>query len=109
MSNNLFTFATRGIPDDKLYQLLDESWNIDRLNTIKLIFFLRDCRGGRGERKIFAQSVQWLLMHNRTDIIEANIHNIPHYGTWKDVLLLMRTDAECYALGTAPLDVPINT
>ena len=65
--------------------LLEESWKQSPLDTIRLIFYIRDCRGGKGEKLIFRASCRWLLRHHLVDL-NRNFQHIPFYGSWKDVL-----------------------
>jgi len=65
--------------------LLEESWKVSPLDTLRLIFYIRDCRGGKGEKLIFRAACRWLLENHRKDL-EANLKHIPFYGTWKDPL-----------------------
>jgi hypothetical protein len=53
--------------------------------AMRSLFCLRDVRGGMGERRSFRLAARWLAQVH-PEYIKANIHNIPHYGRWDDVL-----------------------
>lgn len=58
----------------------------------KLLFWLRDVRGGQGERSLFRSCLRYLCDNHPTDVI-VNAHLIPEYGRWDDVLVLLDYDA----------------
>jgi len=61
--------------------------------AMKLLFWLRDPRGGAGNRSGFRECVKWLA---ETDPkwIEANLGLIVEYGRWDDLRSLNETDLE---------------
>lgn len=59
-------------------------------DTSKGIFFIRDCRGGAGERRIFRVCLKWLAQ-NRPEIAKAVLKLIPEYGRWDDLWELLDT------------------
>lgn len=58
-------------------------------NTIaaKLMFWLRDVRGGAGERELFRQCLKW-LSNDKPEIIRENIDLVPFYGRWDDLFVI---------------------
>eukprot|EP00026_Physarum_polycephalum_P003826 Phypoly_transcript_03842.p1 GENE.Phypoly_transcript_03842~~Phypoly_transcript_03842.p1 ORF type:complete len:604 (-),score=57.53 Phypoly_transcript_03842:525-2252(-) len=89
---NLFFKAVRSLAYDLdlLHELLLASWNEDALDTLKIIFQTRDCRGGKGEKKLFAECLLWLATHH-PETLSKNLKHIPYFGTWKDLLVLVPT------------------
>jgi hypothetical protein len=67
--------------------LLENAWAQSPEDTLKVIFYVRDCRGGRGLHDQFYMAVKWLL-NNHPDTLLKNLKNIPTYGYWKDFLNL---------------------
>lgn len=61
--------------------------------AVKLLFWLRDCRGGAGNRSAFRECVKWLA---ETDPrwVQVNLGLIPEYGRWDDLRALNGTVAE---------------
>ncbi|MGG7143241.1 DUF2828 family protein [Clostridium nigeriense] len=65
----------------------------DKLLGIKFLFFIRDIRGGLGERRIFRVLLRF-LGENETDILMNNLHLISLYGRWDDYYSLFETPLE---------------
>jgi hypothetical protein len=83
---DLFFKTVRGIDNTKLEELLEKSWQEDPLDTLRLIFYNRDCRGGKGERAIFRSSIRWLINTKGASHAVTNIELISEYGRWEDLL-----------------------
>jgi len=86
--------------------MFDRMWDYDRNEFMRIAFYLRQHRRitsvsnnitrtvmGRGERKIFYQIITW-LSHNKLPELLILLPYIPDYGYWKDLLVLMGTNAE---------------
>lgn len=54
----------------------------DKERAIELLFFLRDCRGGLGERRVFEVLYSWLVREDSATAAKL-IDLIPEYGSWK--------------------------
>ncbi|EGG21083.1 hypothetical protein DFA_00958 [Cavenderia fasciculata] len=94
---DLFYHTARGINREQLREMLTASWAKSPLDTLKIIFYNRDCRGGKGEREIFHHSIVWL--HEQSpESVAKNFKLIPHFGSWKDVTSLIGTGLEPKAL-----------
>lgn len=66
-------------------QLFANAYNEDRELALKALFYVRDIRGGSGERETFLQAMRWLKSNDRVTF-EKVIDLVPVYGRWKDVL-----------------------
>ena len=53
--------------------------------ALKCLFYLRDCRGGQGERRFFRVCYNWLCQKH-PDIARRNVDLISEYGRWDDIL-----------------------
>lgn len=69
------------------------AWAENRKLALKLLFWLRDCRGGAGNRSGFRSILRWLALSHK-DWVIANLEFIPVYGRWDDLLVLQGTDCE---------------
>lgn len=81
----LYFKSVRGIETDYLTFLIDSCWEKDRLDTLRLLFHIRDCREGKGEKDIFYRGMKHLLNKNSEAVLQ-NMKHFPEYGYWKDFL-----------------------
>ncbi|DBA76510.1 TPA: hypothetical protein ACH3X2_008568 [Trebouxia sp. C0005] len=70
---------------DQINQLLQQAWQEDPLDTLKLIAHLRDVRDGKGEQKLFHDCVAWMREQHPLTLI-ANLREVVEVGYWKDLL-----------------------
>ncbi len=54
------------------------------------LFYLRDCRGGAGEKAIFRACFDWLAQNDKR-VAEAVLPLIAEYGRWDDVIVLFHS------------------
>lgn len=62
----------------------------DAVTAFKLLMWLRDCRGGAGNRSGSRSIISWLA-DNHPEWIKVNMHLIPLYGRWDDLKVLFST------------------
>jgi hypothetical protein len=86
---DLFFKTVRKVDETHLGELLEASWNEDALDTLKICFYNRDCRGGKGERKLFYQSLQWVIKNKGVKHVLKNLALVTEYGRWEDLLVFM--------------------
>ena len=89
--------AMRGHSADDMYNSFNEAFNVNPLITMKILFWVRDIRGGAGERQIFKDIIERLAKDN-TEVLLKNLSLIPEYGRWDDLLVLFGTPLEKNAL-----------
>lgn len=65
----------------------DAAWAVDPLRTLKFVFYLRDCRGGKGERQLFRALIRHMCSTECGFIshVGANMEHVPTFGSWKDI------------------------
>lgn len=80
---DLFFKTVRGITNEDLVDLLEKSWSVSPRDTLRTMFYVRDCRGGKGERKIFWDFMSWLNIKDK-GLFEKNLPCVPYYGSFKD-------------------------
>lgn len=66
--------------------------------AMKLLFYVRDIRGGQGERRVFRVIMNYLAK-NKPEVVIKNLDNFAFYGRYDDLLCLLDTPVECEVLG----------
>lgn len=76
--------------------LFINAYAADKILAFSLLLWLRDCRGGAGNRSGSRSIYKWLA---KTDpsLLQANIHQLPMIGRWDDLRCLFRTPVELAA------------
>lgn len=78
-----------GNPESAL-SLFQKAWIVEKELAMRLLFWLRDCRGGAGNRSGFRECITWLASFDPA-WVKANIHLIPEFGRWDDLRSLFST------------------
>ncbi len=87
---NFATTALRKMSDEEIATEYTKVYFEDPLIAVQYLFWLRDCRGGNGERKIFRVCFKWLA-ENKPEIARATIKFIPEFGRWDDLYCVVDT------------------
>ena len=69
------------------------AFNEDRVLAMKWLFFLRDVRGGLGERRSFRIIIRYLATAY-TDMVANLVEIMAEYGRYDDLLILLDTPVE---------------
>ena len=85
--------AMREQSEENILKMFKPAFKEDRLLAMKLLFYMRDIRGGQGERRIFRVILKHLANTN-PDVISKNMMLIPEYGRWDDLYALEGTPLE---------------
>jgi hypothetical protein len=85
--------AMRGKDKQRLINAFVKAYNEDALTAVRLLFWARDVRGGAGERQIFKDLIKYLA-ENHSDVVNKNLHLIPEFGRWDDLLVLFNSEVE---------------
>lgn len=70
--------------------VFQKAWEINWKLSLEMMFYLRDCRGGKGLRQQFYWIARFVAC-NYPNIFIDYLNKIPHYGCWKDLWELMET------------------
>jgi hypothetical protein len=72
--------AMRGRVQDAV-NLFDKAYSVDPVLALRCLFYLRDIRGGQGEREVFRAT----LANLDADVLNQVLEFIPEYGRWDDM------------------------
>lgn len=75
----------RSRSDEDCIKLFRDAYEEDKTLALKCLFYLRDVRGGQGERRFFRVCFRWLAEHD-TQAALRNLINVSEYGRWDDLL-----------------------
>lgn len=90
---NFMTSSLRNKSEDEIFDSFLRAFYEDKMLAIKWLFFMRDIRGGMGERRSFKVILSG-LGHRHPTIAEKLISLVPEYGRWDDLFSLMGDDDE---------------
>lgn len=85
--------AYRKRSDADVIFLFDKAFKEDEAYALKCLFYLRDVRGGQGERRFFRIVTKWLAV-NHTEAMRRNLKYVPEYGRWDDLYVFVGTPLE---------------
>lgn len=85
--------AMRFSSDEDIIRTFSKAFYENSDLAIKMAFYMRDIRGGQGQRKVFRTIIKWLA-NNYPNIVIANLDNILYYGRGDDYMCLFDTDVE---------------
>ena len=98
--NLFFTIgAMRGQDKERLLSLFSKAFIENPQTALRILFWVRDVRGGAGERQIFRDIIQ-LLAEVAPKVLAKNIKFIPEFGRWDDLTVLFNTKVNDDAINT---------
>ena len=97
----LDAFATLGsmknAPEETIIKTFNDAFLEDRALAMRLLFYIRDIRGGQGMRRVFRVIVKFLA-NNYPQLVVKNLDNFLFFGRGDDVLCLLDTPIKDKAL-----------
>lgn len=75
----------RNRSDKDIEELFGDAYRENPVLALKCLFYLRDCRGGQGERRFFRVAFKWLCHNDETTAL-SHLHFIPEFGRWDDLI-----------------------
>lgn len=84
--------AYRTRSDADVILLFKNALEEDATLAMKCLFYLRDIRGGQGERRFFRVAFRWLC-NEYPNLARENLNNVSEYGRWDD--LIYATEGTC--------------
>lgn len=87
--------AMRNRSDADVILMFQKAFDENAELAMKMLFYIRDVRGGQGERRFFRTVVRWAATNKNTrESIRKNIEFFPEFGRWDDLYALCDTPLE---------------
>ena len=81
--------AMREANVNRITDMWDKAFKEDPQTALRILFYVRDVRGGQGERRVFRIIVKHMLNNKNTlEWLCKNANLIPEYGRWDDLIYL---------------------
>lgn len=88
--------AYRNRSDADVIRLFKNAYDENPVYALKCLFYIRDVRGGQGERRFFRVCMNWLANAD-ADAVRRNLIYIPEFGRWDDLYEFVGTPVEAAA------------
>ena len=85
--------SMRNRSDEDIIFMFKKAYEENPEYALKCLFYLRDVRGGQGERRFFRTVIKWLA-HKDKNAVLRNLEAIPEMGRWDDLYALVGTPVE---------------
>lgn len=104
--------AMRKRSDEDIILMFRKAFAENPVYALKCLFYIRDVRGGQGERRFFRICMKDLAVQN-TEAARRNLKHIPEFGRYDDLYLFIGTplegDAFAFIKEQLALDVQCQT
>ena len=88
--------AMRSRSDADVILMFRNAFAENPVYALKCLFYIRDIRGGQGERRFFRICMKDLAKNN-TEAAKRNLQHIPTFGRWDDLYVFVGTPLEADA------------
>ena len=85
--------AMRKRSDEDVILMFRKAFAENPVYALKCLFYIRDVRGGQGERRFFRVCIKDLANTN-PDAVIRNLRHIPEFGRWDDLYVFVGTQVE---------------
>jgi len=87
--------AMRNRSDEDVILMFKKAFAENAELAMKMLFYIRDVRGGQGERRFFRVVMKWAAGNSDTrESVRKNIQYFPEFGRWDDLYALCDTSLE---------------
>lgn len=108
--------AYRKRTDKEVEELFGDAYRENKELALKCLFYLRDVRGGQGERRFFRVAYKWLCRNDSYAAYKL-LKYIPEYGRWDDLIDIgyscagtasIANDGRVYSIENKVIDIIAN-
>lgn len=92
--------AMRNRPDSDVILMFHKAFAENPVYALKCLFYIRDVRGGQGERRFFRVVIKDMATYSNStqEAIARNMKLIPEFGRWDDLYAFIDTPLQNKAL-----------
>lgn len=90
-----FLFSAGAMRDSnaiEIVKLFDKALAENKDKAMKLLFYIRDCREGMGERRFFRECLKSLIRSGYTKTFIKNMDNIIEFGRYDDLFIVFEDE-----------------
>lgn len=101
--------AYRSRSDEDVILLFKNAYEENPVYALKCLFYLRDVRGGQGERRFFRVCLKWAADHY-TAAMQRNLEYVSEFGRWDDLYSFVGTKLEsaAFAMMKTQLELDVD-
>ena len=92
---------------DNLRKLFVKAYGENAILAIKILFYMRNIRGGLGERNSFRVLLKELATYYPTAAKQI-VYAVPNYGRWDDLLVLLDTSVKDDAIKLIKMQIELD-
>jgi hypothetical protein len=89
--------AMRAADETSIISLVSKAWAENPTTCLRILFWVRDVRGGAGERRFFRIAIKYIADKDPQGMADI-LGLIPEFGRWDDLLIFEDTHSEDFAL-----------
>lgn len=92
--------AMRNRSDEDVILMFRKAFEENPLYALKCLFYIRDVRGGQGERRFFRVVIKDMVSYSKAtkEAIARNMKYVPEFGRWDDLYAFIDTPLQNDAL-----------
>lgn len=91
--------AMRNRSEEDIIMMFRKAFKENPVYALKCLFYIRDIRGGQGERRFFRVVIKDMALGKDTrEAIKRNMEKIPEFGRWDDLYAFIDTPLQYDAL-----------
>ena len=92
--------AMRNRSDEDVILMFRKAFEENSLYALKCLFYIRDVRGGQGERRFFRVVIKDMASYSKAtkEAIARNMQYVPEFGRWDDLYAFVDTPLQDNAL-----------
>lgn len=85
--------ALRNAETSRIISMVKASMKEDPIKTLQVLFYLRDIRGGQGEKRIFREAIKEIFStETNREALTLLFDTIVELGSWKDIVEIFEPD-----------------